>query len=194
MEIPDDRYYGIQTTRMLAVSGTAGFPVITYPDMHKALCQIKKACALANAEIGALAPEKARAITEACDRVIAGGFEKEFPLDMWQGGGYTCVNMNVNEVLGNLANEILTGHKGQDAVHPNTHVNMRSPQPPRFRRQHIWPRRPDLPPSSPKPKNLQRVLKPKPVNLRTLSKSAAPAGRMRSPSRSVRNYPVLPLS
>lgn len=58
MEIPDDRYYGIQTTRMLAVSGTAGFPVITYPDMHKALCQIKKACALANAEIGALAPEK----------------------------------------------------------------------------------------------------------------------------------------
>ena len=124
MEIPDDRYYGIQTTRMLAVSGTAGFPVITYPDMHKALCQIKKACALANAEIGALAPEKARAITEACDRVIAGGFEKEFPLDMWQGGGYTCVNMNVNEVLGNLANEILTGHKGQDAVHPNTHVNM----------------------------------------------------------------------
>ena len=91
MEIPDDRYYGIQTTRMLAVSGTAGFPVITYPDMHKALCQIKKACALANAEIGALAPEKARAITEACDRVIAGGFEKEFPLDMWQGGGYTCV-------------------------------------------------------------------------------------------------------
>ena len=124
MEIPDDRYYGIQPTRMLAVSGTAGFPVITYPDMHKALCQIKKACALANAEIGALAPEKARAITEACDRVIAGGFEKEFPLDMWQGGGYTCVNMNVNEVLGNLANEILTGHKGQDAVHPNTHVNM----------------------------------------------------------------------
>lgn len=43
---------------------------------------------------------------------------------MWQGGGYTCVNMNVNEVIGNLANEMLTGHKGQDMVHPNTHVNM----------------------------------------------------------------------
>ncbi|HCO51635.1 MAG TPA: aspartate ammonia-lyase, partial [Sutterellaceae bacterium] len=40
------------------------------------------------------------------------------------GGGYTCVNMNVNEVIGNRANEILTGHKGTEKVHPNTHVNM----------------------------------------------------------------------
>ncbi|MDO4936985.1 MAG: lyase family protein, partial [Sutterellaceae bacterium] len=124
MEIPNDRYYGIQTTRMLQVSGTAGLPVIFFPDMHRALCQIKKACALANAEIGAMKPEIAKAIAEAADKVMAGGYEKEFPLDMWQGGGYTCVNMNVNEVLGNLANEILTGHKGQDVVHPNTHVNM----------------------------------------------------------------------
>lgn len=124
MEIPNDRYYGIQTTRMMKVSGTAGLPVVFFPDMHKALCQIKRACALANADIGAMKPEIAKAISEAADKVIAGGFEKEFPLDMWQGGGYTCVNMNVNEVLGNIANEIMTGHKGQDAVHPNTHVNM----------------------------------------------------------------------
>ena len=124
MEIPNDRYYGIQTTRMVKVSGAAGVPVVSYPDMHRALCQIKKACALANAEIGAMKPEIADAIALAADKVMAGGYEKEFPLDMWQGGGYTCVNMNVNEVLGNLANEILTGHKGQDTVHPNTHVNM----------------------------------------------------------------------
>ena len=120
MEIPNDRYYGIQTIRNMKVSGAAGFPVVAYPDMHKALCQIKKACAKANAEIGAMKPEIAQAISEACGKVIAGGYEKEFPLDMWQGGGYTCVNMNVNEVIGNLANEILTGHKGQDMVHPNT--------------------------------------------------------------------------
>ena len=124
MEIPNDRYYGIQTIRNMKVSGAAGFPVVAYPDMHKALCQIKKACAKANAEIGAMKPEIAQAIAAACAKVIAGGYEKEFPLDMWQGGGYTCVNMNVNEVIGNLANEILTGHKGQDMVHPNTHVNM----------------------------------------------------------------------
>ena len=109
---------------MMKVSGAAGFPVNVYPDMHIALCQIKKAAALANADIGAMKPEIAKAISDAADKVIAGGYEAEFPLDMWQGGGYTCVNMNVNEVLGNLANEILTGHKGQDTVHPNTHVNM----------------------------------------------------------------------
>lgn len=100
MAIPNDRYYGIQTTRMLKISGAAGFPVIVYPDMHIALCKIKKACALANAEIGALKPEIAIAIEQACDKVVAGGFEKEFPLDMWQGGGYTCVNLNLRAFLG----------------------------------------------------------------------------------------------
>lgn len=69
MEIPDDRYYGIQTSRMVKVSGCAHLPVIFYPGMHRALFRIKKA------------------------------------------GGYTCVNMNVNEVIGNAANEILTGRK-----------------------------------------------------------------------------------
>ena len=87
MEIPDDRYYGIQTSRMVKVSGCAHLPVIFYPGMHCALFRIKKACAL------------------------AGEFDKEFQLDMWQAGGYTCVNMNVNEVIGNAANEILTGRK-----------------------------------------------------------------------------------
>lgn len=56
--------------------------------------------------------------------MLTGKYDDQFPLDMFQGGGYTCVNMNINEVIGNLANEHLTGHKGQDKVHPNTHVNM----------------------------------------------------------------------
>lgn len=123
MEIPNDQYYGIQTHRMVKVSGAAGVPVIAYPEMHRALFRIKKCCALANADIGALEPEIAQAIAKAADLALQGRFDDQFPLDMWQGGGYTCVNMNVNEVLGNAANEILTGHKGQDRVHPNTHVN-----------------------------------------------------------------------
>ncbi len=77
MEIPNDRYYGIQTIRNMKVSGAAGFPVVAYPDMHKALCQIKKACAKANAEIGAMKPEIAQAISAACAKVIAGGYEPE---------------------------------------------------------------------------------------------------------------------
>ena len=124
MEIPDESYFGIQTHRMLKVSGAAGYSVITYPDMHRALFTIKKACALANAEVGAMSDDVADAIVKACDRLLTEDYSKEFPLDMWQGGGYTCVNMNVNEVIGNMANEIMTGHKGCDKVHPNTHVNM----------------------------------------------------------------------
>ena len=124
MEIPDEHYYGIQTHRMVKVSGAAGYPVIAYPDMHRALFQIKKACAKANAEIGAMDQAVADAIVMACDRLMAEDYSAEFPLDMWQGGGYTCVNMNVNEVIGNMANEIVTGHKGCEVVHPNTHVNM----------------------------------------------------------------------
>ena len=123
MEIPNDCYYGIQTHRMVKVSGCARLPVIFYPGMHRALFQIKKACARANAEIGAMKPEIADAIVKACNLALAGEFDSQFPLDMWQGGGYTCVNMNVNEVIGNAANGILTGQKGQDVVHPNTHVN-----------------------------------------------------------------------
>ncbi len=124
MEIPDNCYYGIQTTRMMGVSGCANLPVSCFPDMHKALAQIKKAAARANSKIGAMNDDIAEAIAQACDEIIEGKFADQFPLDMWQGGGYTCVNMNINEVVGNRANEILTGKKGSDRVHPNTHVNM----------------------------------------------------------------------
>ncbi len=124
MQIPNDVYYGIQTTRMLGVSGTAGLPIVFFPDIGDALVNIKKACARANCKIGVLDAEIADAIIQACDKVLAGGYESNFPLDMWQGGGYTCLNMNINEVIGNLANEILTGRKGSEKVHPNTHVNM----------------------------------------------------------------------
>ena len=118
MEIPNDRYYGIQTTRMKKVSGAAHQPIVFYPDIFRAMAHIKKAAARANASVGALDPEIAEAIAEAADKTLDGSYDNEFPLDMWQGGGYTCRNMNVNEVLGNMANEFLTGHKGQDKVHP----------------------------------------------------------------------------
>ena len=124
MEVPDENYYGIQTMRVQTVSGLLGVPVIRYPHLHRCLVHMKKASALANKEIGALDPVIADAIVKAADEVLTGKYDDQFPLDMFQGGGYTCVNMNVNEVLANLANEMLTGHKGYDRVHPNTHVNM----------------------------------------------------------------------
>ena len=123
MQLPNTSYWGIQTERMRHVSGVARLPIIFYPGTVYALAEIKTAAAKANASIGVLEEDIARAIVQASDEVIAGQFDGQFPLDMWQGGGYTCLNMNVNEVIGNRANEILTGHKGQDRVHPNTHVN-----------------------------------------------------------------------
>ena len=54
---------------------------------------------------------------------ICGKHKGMFPIDVFQGGGSTSTNMNVNEVIAKRANELLTGHKGYDAVHPNTHVN-----------------------------------------------------------------------
>lgn len=87
-------YFGINK-----VSGTANLPVIFYPDMHYALAQIKKAAAIANGKIGAMPADVSKAIAQACDEMLTGKFNDQFPLDMWQGGGYTCVNMNVNEVI-----------------------------------------------------------------------------------------------
>ena len=68
------------------------------------------AAALANEEIGALEPEKAKAIVQACQEIIDGKFADQFPVNIWRSHG-TGVNMNVNEVIANRANEILTGKK-----------------------------------------------------------------------------------
>ncbi|MDL2209741.1 lyase [Desulfovibrio sp. OttesenSCG-928-O18] len=78
---------------------------------------------MTNKEIGALDAAKADAIIQACDEMAAGKLNADFPLCIFRGSG-TPFNMTANEVLGNRANEILTGQKGSDAVHPNTHVNM----------------------------------------------------------------------
>ena len=124
MELPDSVYYGIQTARVLRNSAISGMAVIYYPYLHERLAHMKKAAALANHAVGALEPDIKDAIIYATDRILKEDWRAQFPLDMYQGGGFTCVNMNMNEVIANIANEKLTGHKGYDRVHPNTHVNM----------------------------------------------------------------------
>lgn len=124
MQIEDDIYYGIQTKRSLYLGDISYSKLNLYPEVIKTVAQIKKSCALANEEIGALSKEIADAIVKACDEVISGQFIDQFAVDMYSGGGAIAINMNLNEVIANRANEILTGHKGYDRVHPNTHVNM----------------------------------------------------------------------
>ena len=72
-----------------------------------------------------LEPYIAKAIFSAVDRVLSGKLDDNFPLSVWQTGSGTQTNMNMNEVLSNLAIEELNGQVGsKEPVHPNDHVNM----------------------------------------------------------------------
>lgn len=123
MMLPDNVYYGIQTERNRLNLAINNDNLADYPSLIKSIAQVKKACAITNKEIGAIDTNKADAIIQACDEMIDGKFSSDFPLCIFRGSG-TPFNMTANEVLANRANEIMTGHKGNDLIHPNTHVNM----------------------------------------------------------------------
>lgn len=123
-EVPADRYYGIQTMRAKENFDVSGVSCGIYRNYIKALGTIKKAAAMANCRIGALSERQCGAICKAADLVIDGGMDQEFIIDVFQGGGGTSTNMNVNEIIANAANEILTGEKGYAEISPNNHVNM----------------------------------------------------------------------
>ncbi len=116
VKVPKDALYGAQTQRAVEnfpISGTR-----LERAQIAALAQIKKAAALANAELGVLALDVAEAIAKSADEVISGKHDGEFPVDVFQTGSGTSSNMNMNEVLANLASK----HLGK-SVHPNDQVN-----------------------------------------------------------------------
>jgi fumarate hydratase class II len=121
--VPNNRYYGAQTARSLIhfAIGNDTKP----PELIKALGQLKKACALANKDLGKLAEDKADLIVRAADEVIEGKLNGHFPLRIWQTGSGTQSNMNANEVISNRAIEMAGGVLGSKTpIHPNDHVNM----------------------------------------------------------------------
>jgi len=121
--VPRDRYYGAQTARSL-VHFDIGNDVKP-PELIRALGVLKKACALANRDLGKLPTEKCDLITAAADEVIAGKLDDHFPLRIWQTGSGTQSNMNANEVISNRAIEMAGGEMGsKKPIHPNDHVNM----------------------------------------------------------------------
>ncbi len=122
VEVPADSYWGAQTARSLDNFriGTERMP----REMIRALGIVKKAAALANAELGALDEVRAGLIVRAADEVIAGELDDHFPLSVWQTGSGTQTNMNANEVIANRAISLAGGILGsKDPVHPNDHVN-----------------------------------------------------------------------
>jgi fumarate hydratase class II len=120
--VPARALWGAQTQRSLehfAIS-TERMP----PELVMALARVKRACALANAELAGLDSATATAIAQAAGEVLAGEHATEFPLSVWQTGSGTQTHMNMNEVLANRASEFLGGGRGAERlVHPNDDVN-----------------------------------------------------------------------
>lgn len=123
-EVPNHAYYGVQTIRAVENFPFSGIHVSHYEHFVRALACVKKAAALANAELDALDCKIADAIAKACDEILAGKLHDQFVVDMIQGGAGTSTNMCANEVIANRALELL-GHKKGDYqhCHPNDHVN-----------------------------------------------------------------------
>lgn len=123
IEVPNDRYWGAQTARSL-IHFAIGEDVKP-PELIKALGILKKACALANRDLGKLPKEKCELLVAAADEVIAGKLDDHFPLRIWQTGSGTQSNMNANEVISNRAIEMAGGEMGsKKPIHPNDDVNM----------------------------------------------------------------------
>ena len=117
VRVPANHYWGAQTQR-----SHENFPIGTETiprEVIRAFAILKKAAALANCKLGNLDQKRTDAIAAACDEILAGKLDEEFPLVVWQTGSGTQSNMNVNEVVAERANEIL----GEKLVHPNDHVN-----------------------------------------------------------------------
>jgi fumarate hydratase class II len=122
IKVPAERLWGAQTQRSLENFRISSerMPL----ELIRALAKVKRACAVANRELGALDEKKASAIAAAADEVLSGKHDAEFPLVVWQTGSGTQTNMNMNEVLANRASELLGGERGEKRlVHPNDDVN-----------------------------------------------------------------------
>jgi len=128
IEVPDDAYWGAQTER-----SRHNFPIgeqLLPRPLIMALALVKRAAAETNRALGLLDARRAKAIVQAAQEILDGKLDAHFPLSVYQTGSGTQTNMNVNEVIGNRANEILGGARGakfrgaKAPIHPNDHVNM----------------------------------------------------------------------
>ena len=116
VNVPSDHYWGAQTERSFE-----NFPQKVEKMPHSqimAIVSIKRCAAIVNNKEEKLDDKRKDLIVDACDRILNGEFDDEFPLTVWQTGSGTQTNMNVNEVISHIANE------NEKLIHPNDHVNM----------------------------------------------------------------------
>jgi fumarate hydratase class II len=124
VKVPADKYWGAQTERSrnnFKIGTPASMPI----EIVHAFAYLKKAAAYSNCELGVLEASKRDLIAQACDEIIAGKLDDQFPLVIWQTGSGTQSNMNMNEVIANRAH-VIEGHQlgeGTRTIHPNDDVN-----------------------------------------------------------------------
>jgi fumarase (EC 4.2.1.2) len=124
VQIDDSIYYGINTLRAKNNFNISGIKSRDR-DHIRAMAIVKKGAAYANYTSGKLQKELYESINKACDRLIAGEFDDQFVLDVFQAGAGTSFNMNTNEILANLVLESLNHKKGEyKYAHPNDVINM----------------------------------------------------------------------
>ncbi|MDB4257248.1 class II fumarate hydratase [Arcobacteraceae bacterium] len=122
IQVPNDKYWGAQTQRSLK-----NFPIGNEKmpkEIIEGFAYLKKACALVNNKLNKLDDTKCEIISQACEEVIAGKLDGNFPLIVWQTGSGTQSNMNINEVVANRATEIFgDDFRVTKTIHPNDDVN-----------------------------------------------------------------------
>ncbi|PID47044.1 MAG: fumarate hydratase, class II [Proteobacteria bacterium] len=122
MKVPNEKYWAAQTQRSVE-----NFPIGNEKmpkEVIGGFAYLKQACALVNNDLKRLDDTKTKAISEACEEVLKGKLEGNFPLVVWQTGSGTQSNMNMNEVIANRATEILgSDFRKEKKVHPNDDVN-----------------------------------------------------------------------
>ena len=122
VQVPDEKYWGAQTQRSLQNFKIGGQKMPL--EIIYAFAILKKAAALTNNKLTDFPDEKANAIAQACDEILAGKLDDQFPLVVWQTGSGTQSNMNTNEVIANRATEILGANfREEKLVKANDDVN-----------------------------------------------------------------------
>jgi len=123
VKIPADAYYGPFTGRALKqyhVTGTTA-----HINLIQSFVMIKRSAAISNIKLRAIDKKRGRAIVQACDKILSGKYLDQFVVDAINSGAGTAFNMNTNEVIANVALQVLHKKKGQyQFLHPNDHVNM----------------------------------------------------------------------
>ena len=122
INVPSDKYWGASTQRSNKFFNIG--KILVNISLIRSIAIIKRSAALVHFKEKQIDKKITNSIIKACDEVIRGKLDENFPLKVWQTGSGTQTNMNVNEVIANRAIEILGGKKGsKKPVHPNDHVN-----------------------------------------------------------------------